>query len=116
MSEITHAEAAHHWMRKHPEAMALFEEYALTMARLGHRFGIGFIAERVRWECRLQSDPGEDFKINNNYRAYIARELISRHPHLANHMTMRRAGAEPPVEPSHGHPLFRHRARCVSRQ
>lgn len=74
---------AEEWMKAHPQVMQLFESLALDAARRGHTFGIGALTERVRWHYRVEIErDGEEFKINNNYRAYIARELVRRHPEL----------------------------------
>lgn len=75
-----HEAAARKWIDANPKAFELFERFALELASKNRRFGIGFIAERVRWECFIGAY--EDFKINNNYRAYIARELVRKHPEL----------------------------------
>lgn len=75
-----HEEAARKWIEANPKGFALFERFALELASKNRRFGIGFIAERVRWECFIGNYT--DFKINNNHRAYIARELVRRHPEL----------------------------------
>lgn len=75
-----HEAAAREWIDANPKAFALFERFALEAASKGRRFGIGFLAERVRWECWIGQYT--DFKINNNHRAYIARELVHRHPEL----------------------------------
>lgn len=82
------AARAARWMDENPSAMALFERFALEAAARGHRFGIGQLAERVRWEVAL-STTGDAFKVNNSYRAYVARELIRRHPDLAELIELR---------------------------
>jgi len=87
-----HAAAAAKWMRENPQAMELFERFALEAAHKRRRFGIGALAERVRWECHI--GEYEDFKINNNYRAYIARELVRKYPHLAKFIEFRTVKAE----------------------
>ena len=68
-------------MDEHPVAMDLFENMARIAANRGRKFGVKFIAERVRWEFVI--DRGiADFKVNNSHVAYIARELIERDPLL----------------------------------
>lgn len=89
----THREKALAWIDENPQAMALFERFALEMAARGRSFGIGFIAERVRWEAAVAWSG--DFKVNNNFRAYIARELIRRHPHLSDLIECRHTKDEP---------------------
>ena len=71
------------WLETHQDVFALFEQYALVMLHVSRRFGIGMICERVRWEVRTTwRNDDEGFKINNNWRAYIARDLIVKHPAL----------------------------------
>lgn len=67
----------------------LFERFALEAAATGRPFGIGLIAERVRWEAFVATTDQNDYKVNNNYRAYIARDLIRRHPHLGELISTR---------------------------
>lgn len=84
------------WIRRHPEAYALFVKYALELAlRRKRRFGIKLIAERVRWEAVFEWGE-EDFKINNNYPAYIARRLVREYPSLEGRLEFRmvRSGPE----------------------
>jgi len=75
------AESAAEWMDANPAAMGLFERFALEMAQHGRRFGMKALAERVRWEHRYEY-PDDDWKLNNNYVAYIGRRLINEHPQL----------------------------------
>ena len=81
---------AERFLREHPHVYALFERFALQMAARGRRFGISLLTERVRWEAATTWDPDErGFKINNNHRAYIARQLIEDHPELEELLTCR---------------------------
>lgn len=89
--DVGHAAAARAWMDENPEVVALFERFALELAGKGRRFGMKLLAERVRWECAFFY-ADSDFKINNNHVAYVARELIRRHPMLAELIETRRAG------------------------
>ncbi len=75
-----HEAAALKWIAANPDGFKMFEFYALEAASTGKRFGIGQIAERVRWETRIKKLGA--FKVNNNHRSYIARELVRRHPQL----------------------------------
>ena len=47
---------------------------------------LGLVGEVVRLIGELRKLPKEtqwvEFKINNSYRAYVARQLIADHPHL----------------------------------
>lgn len=72
------------WRAANPEAFTLFLRYARQAQRRGRRFGIALLTERVRWEAQMTwSKDAQGFKLNNNYRAYIARDLIARLPGLA---------------------------------
>ena len=84
----SHARKAREWMDEHPEAMRLFERLALQSASTRGKFGINFLAERIRWEFRIERRDAQ-FKINNNHRPYIARELVRRHPNLGQFIEMR---------------------------
>jgi hypothetical protein len=78
---LSHEYNAKKWMEEHPDAMATFMYLARRAAEQGRKFGIGLITERVRWEFQIERGNSQ-FKINNNHRAYIARELIRRLPIL----------------------------------
>lgn len=85
------------WMEEHPEAMRLLESLALQSAGAGRPFGIGALTERVRWFFKVEKGD-EAFKINNNYRAYIARELVRRHPDLEGLIEFRSTTDEAELE------------------
>ena len=69
------------WVGEHPEVFALFERFALERLRQGRRFGIGALAERVRWEVATTWDADVDgYKINNNHMSFLARDLIKKYP------------------------------------
>lgn len=68
---------------RHPRVYELFRRYAAEARRAGRdRFGIGMIAERVRWYMTVEAvgTATEDFKINNNLRSCYARLLMIRCP------------------------------------
>ena len=62
------------WIEDNPDIYAMFLNFAKEMAREGQFFSAKLLVERVRWECYLHQ-KGE-YKLNNNYVAYIARRLI----------------------------------------
>ncbi len=70
------------FIRNRPDVYALFERFALEKAKERRRFGAKQLAERVRWECKVESDGAEAFKICNDLIAYIARQLVADHPEL----------------------------------
>ena len=65
-----------------PDVYRALERLALQMWERGRRrIGIGMLFEVLRWDYYLQTnDPNSDLKLNNNYRAYYARLLMSNHP------------------------------------
>jgi hypothetical protein len=72
------------WKATHVQVFALFDKFALQILAHNRRFGIALLQERVRWEIHTTwAEDAEGYKINNNYRAYIARDLIAAHPGLA---------------------------------
>lgn len=92
--------AASDWIRANPDAFALFERFALEMAALKRRFGMKALTERVRWEvARSWEKDADGFKLNNNLPSYIGRELVARHPALAEWIELRRCRDEREGEP-----------------
>ena len=73
---------AHLWMAENPNVMKVFERFAIEAGRTGSKFGISLLTERVRWDALVRTQSPDGYKINNNHRAYIARELIRRFPYL----------------------------------
>jgi hypothetical protein len=89
-----HAAAAAEWIDTHPKAMALFESMALRRVAVKQRFGMKALVETVRWHHAIERDQDEEWKLNNNFTAYIARWLIARHPDIANYIETRHAGSK----------------------
>jgi len=88
MSEY-HAQRAAAWMQANPMTMRAFEDYAMHAWAAGARVGIALLVERVRWLGVVERRDAAGFKINNNHRPYIARELILRRPMLADIIEVR---------------------------
>lgn len=80
---------ADQWMARHPETVNLFERFALEMLAKRRRFGVKMLSERIRWFAHVETDDGERYKVNSSYVSFIARELIRRHPDLANYIQLR---------------------------
>lgn len=76
------------WIQSNPEVAKMFLYFARELASKGKPFGIGLITERVRYECAISTSPSK-FKINNNWRSYIARWLIAQDPGLEKWMSFR---------------------------
>lgn len=58
---------------------------ALRLRERGfHHYGIGAICEAMRFDSSLHLGPDVDgFKLNNNHRAHLAREIVKSTPQLA---------------------------------
>jgi len=80
---------AEKWIDDNPEAYDMFVRFALEMFQRGRSFGIGLLTERVRWECAIKTRGDDEFKINNNHRAYIARRLVKDYPFFEGYLTFR---------------------------
>jgi hypothetical protein len=63
-----------------PLVYLLFSMFA-TEAALANRgrFGVGAIFERMRWFTTVET-RGEEYKLNNNYRAYYGRLWMRNNP------------------------------------
>ena len=72
------------------QVFPLFERFALEMVAKHRRFGIALLAERVRWEVATTwASDAEGWKINNNHRSYIARDLLRLYPALEPYLSIR---------------------------
>lgn len=71
------------WVGSNEPVIELFLRFAreAKAAGKGH-FGIGAIAERVRWEVFIYRKEAAPWKINNSYRSRLARLLVKRDPSL----------------------------------
>ncbi len=82
------------WMKKNPLLMQRLESFANKAKNAGTaKLGIKMLIERVRW-YGVVDHREVDFKINNNYPAYIAREIMRRHPALDGFFELRRTADE----------------------
>lgn len=63
-----------------PHVYELVIKFALEAHDAGRdHYGIAAIFERVRWHLNIET-RGDEFKMNNNYRAYYARKLMNEYP------------------------------------
>ena len=81
------------WIASRPQVFGFFERYALEALNANRRFGIALLCERVRWEALMTWDLDETeyglFKITNQHRTYLARDLVLKHPALENLIRMK---------------------------
>jgi hypothetical protein len=94
-----HSAAAAVWIAANPTAMYQLVILASEAYTASRKIGIGMLVERLRWYGRVESKDSEGYKINNNHRAYIVRELIRRHPQLLHTFDLREVDAGPPTHP-----------------
>jgi hypothetical protein len=63
-----------------PKVYSLFSKFAFEAARANRgSFGVGAIFERMRWYTTVET-RGEEYKLNNNYRAYYGRLWMRNNP------------------------------------
>jgi hypothetical protein len=74
---------------QNPWLLPKLAEMALELKRLGHtRYSMKGIFEALRWETRYTTDD-LGLKINNNYTAFAARDLMRLHPELEGFFALR---------------------------
>lgn len=66
-----------------PQVYDKLVELAETAQHTGHRIGIKMLWEVMRWDLTVKTQPGPDFKLNNNYTSRYARMIQLRRPDLA---------------------------------
>jgi len=80
------------WMTcktQNPWLLPKLAEMALELKRLGHaRYSMKGIFEALRWETRYTTDD-LGLKINNNYTAFAARDLMQLYPELNGFFALR---------------------------
>jgi hypothetical protein len=59
------------------------------------KLGIGMLFEVLRWDLAISTE-GDAFKLNNNYRSYYARLIMTREPDLEGVFETRRLNAPEP--------------------
>ena len=75
--------------RANPHVFRALRQLAMDMKAKGHqRYSINGLFEVLRWHYAMATN-GDDFKLNNNYRALYARLLMERVPLLLNFFHLR---------------------------
>ena len=91
------------WILAHPDAWALFERFSLQAVAAGRKkIGAGMVAERIRWATQVELDEGSGFKLNNNYRAFLARLFVTKHPQHRDLFDFRHQTSQDRVETGWG--------------
>lgn len=78
---------ADEWVKKNPDAWAFMRNRAVEYTYQHRKFGIGDLCEEVRWHKRAEGV--DSFKVNNNYRAPLARRLKEEYPPCAQYIETR---------------------------
>lgn len=79
------------WIRDHEKAALFILSAARELVAAGRRFGVKLLTERLRWQATIEAWKRDEYKINNNHVAYIARWLIDKDPAIATFITLRKA-------------------------
>lgn len=77
-----------------PQVWDLFVRFALEAAERGRRLGAKAVWERMRWEVALDS-RGDEYRLNNNYPSYAARDFAHEYPQHAEFFEFRKAEGDP---------------------
>lgn len=80
---LSHEERFWLFHRANPHVYEALRESALRLKRGGwEHYGIARLVEGLRYQRSFQT-TSDDYKINNNHRAFYARLLMEREPALA---------------------------------
>lgn len=80
------------WIAANRNAWAWMNHQAATYAAQGRRFSIGRLAEDCRYEMRLRGV--DEFRLNNDIRAVLARIMLKEHPEWGDYMSIRSSKAD----------------------
>lgn len=82
--------------KRHPEVFERFRQIAFDLISNGHKhYSSDGILHVVRFELnRLRRDPKDQYKINNNFSAYLARYFIHLYPQYSNFFETRSLTSE----------------------
>lgn len=98
------AERAREWLEKNPKVYAEFKRFFYEAIMAGvTKMSADMIAHRVRWESKIKSGGKDDFKVNNNVVAFMARRIIEEDPRQADVFEFRKsphAASEGQAEPA----------------
>ena len=77
-----------------PHVYELFERYTWQVIRSGKKnFSSGQVLGRMRWYVAFETDEPE-FKINQNYAAYLGRKFMDLHPEHKGFFRLRALGED----------------------
>lgn len=71
--------------KKHPQVYKRFCELTFGLIAKGRaHYSADALLHIIRYESVVQKEPGELYKINNNYSSRYARKFIAEHPEYKN--------------------------------
>jgi hypothetical protein len=83
MTELTLKQKFELYDRMNPHVYQLFRRFAFEAIEAGKTvLSASLICERIRWEVEIVT-CGDQFKINNNYRAFYSRKFMQAYPGYA---------------------------------
>lgn len=85
------------WTAENPNVVALYLKFARQAKASGReQWSTKALTERVRWEVNIGIDRcGDEFRVNNNYSAPMARMLVELDPSLEGMFTFRKRSSKP---------------------
>lgn len=79
-----------------PEVWRLFCKFAFEAIAAGRvDLSASLVVERIRWETEVVTRGADDFKVNNNHRAYYARKFNRAFPYAGGKFVTRAVTGEP---------------------
>lgn len=70
------------FQKKNPHVYEQLVDMTYQLKKKGNtKIGISMLYEVMRWKSMLQTS-GDDYKLNNIYRAYYARKIMDEHPDI----------------------------------
>tara|TARA_R110002020_G_scaffold36139_5_gene108766 strand:- start:349 stop:681 length:333 start_codon:yes stop_codon:yes gene_type:complete len=96
--ELLPTKLQQHWIscrKSNPWLLPKLAEMAFELKKSGYEnYSINSLFEALRWETRHSTnDCG--FKVNNNYRAFAARDLMEKYPSLKGFFRLRKQKPRP---------------------
>jgi hypothetical protein len=78
-----------------PWVLPKLTRMCVDLRNRGHwHYGIAALVEVLRYDFALTNDPSSEFKFNNNYRAFMAREIMQNNPLLDGFFSTRKSVAD----------------------
>ena len=113
--EKTHYQRFCEWLQTEPgrQVADRFIRIAYGCMMRRRKIGAKAIVERLRWHYHIVRDLGEEYAINNNYTAYLARFAMEREPRLQDFFETRATGADPAPAAQRGFFVTIHRKPAI---